>query len=246
MSWDFGWIFICNRVLFPLFHWTEFSDISGGFSQWLSKDNKYCFVGRSPPCALLGDCYVAAKSQHPVCKCWDGQSWVSSLVFGMAYHGFAGSHRGCWPGWQMGMLFVSCSYGDFMHLSVTCCHGFCFHSKSFRVPWAYGTVYTCFCEAHIWMLEFSGLRELCMPAFMKLTSGKLNSVLLAAEQRPTSQLVVVHCWRWEQVSRHLSKNHTACISHNASFQSGASRNTTGLYLSTRLFPASHWCGAVWA
>lgn len=93
-------------------------------------------------------------------------------------------------------------------------------------------------------LEFPGLRELCMPAFVKLTSGKLNSVLLAAEQRPTSQLVMVHCWRWEQVSRHWSDNHTACISHNASFQPGASKNTTGLYLSTRLFAASLWCGAV--
>lgn len=101
-------------------------------------------------------------------------------------------------------------------------------------------------------LEFPELRGLCMPASVKLTSGcffvKLDLVLLAAEQRPTLQLVMVHCWRWEQPSRHWFQNRLKTTLQVFPTVPASSlvllENSTGLFLSTRLFPASHWCRGV--
>lgn len=125
----------------------------------------------------------------------------------------------------MGMLFVSYSYGDVTHL----------------LPWPVSIV------SH---LEFLELRA--MPASVTLTSGcffkNLNLVLLAAEQGPTLRLVMVHCWRWEQPSRHWFQNHLKTTLQVFPTLLASSlvllETTLGYILAPDSFSASHWCGGV--
>lgn len=170
---------------------------------------------------------MAAQMAAPLCRCWGGQLWVSSLVLSIQYRGFGGGRRR-WPG-EGGLFLVFVGTSLVLLAPVD------------RSP--------VFVVSH---LEFPVLGALCMPASVKLTSGCFVNWTWCC----WLQSKCPHCsWSWFSAGGGSSwagtglkivwkphcKSFPQCQLLAWCFQK---HQTSILVLD---FPsASHWCGGIWA
>lgn len=142
MSWDPGEIVIYNGVLFPLFYRAAFGEVSGAFSQWWSKDNKCCFVRRSPPCLTWWQ-LTGSQMSEPIMQMWkwtDLSQWPQLVAWNTVV--FGGGGGGC--GVESGDAVCSLFWWDIPCLSVTSFGGAPFLLKTFGVsPGLWEPLRTC-------------------------------------------------------------------------------------------------------
>lgn len=120
------------------------------------------------------------------------------------------------------------------------------HSSLYHLlPWSVSIV------SH---LEFPELRGLSMPASVTLTSGffffffKPELSAVGCRAKATLQLVMVHCWRWEQLSRHWFQNRLKTTLQVFPTLLASSlvllETTLGCILAPDSFLPLIWCGGV--